>query len=141
MASTGLYTSLVPDGKKAYNYNKAIYPVNSDLGVIHFRNWLRTLAGGRIPYKNNPTMPPASSSVVFDVWNSHTKYCLHCQVALKRLQRVRLATLAAAACLAIVRPWSATTTLLSSAGLAIIGLGVNKLLGLFLSIRVFARRK
>jgi phenylpropionate dioxygenase-like ring-hydroxylating dioxygenase large terminal subunit len=131
MALTGQYTSLVADGKKAYNYNKAIYPVNSDLGVIHFRNWLRTLAGGRIPYKNNPTMPPASSSVVFDVWNSHTKYCRYCQVALKRLQRVRLATLAAAACLAIVRPWGVTATLLSSVGLASIGLGVNKLLGLF----------
>jgi phenylpropionate dioxygenase-like ring-hydroxylating dioxygenase large terminal subunit len=131
MAMTGQYTSLVPDGKEAYNYNNAIYPVNSDLGVIHFRNWIRKLAGGRIPYKNNPAMPPASSSVVFDVWNSHTKHCHYCQVALKRLRRVRLATLAAAACLAILRPWSATTTLLSSLGLASIGLGVNKLIGMF----------
>jgi Pheophorbide a oxygenase len=131
MAATGQYSSLLKDGEKAYEYNKAIYPVNSDKGVLLFRNWIRQLAGGRIPYLNNPVMPPASNNVVFDVWNGHTKYCRYCQDALRRLQRVRFASLTAAACLAVVRPLGVVGNLVSTLGLAGLGLLVNKLIGMF----------
>jgi phenylpropionate dioxygenase-like ring-hydroxylating dioxygenase large terminal subunit len=131
LATTGQYTTLVPDGQDAYQYNQAVYPVPSDLGVITFRNWIRMLAGGRIPYRNNPSMSSPSNDVVFDVWNAHTKYCKYCQDALKRLKGARLASFVAAASLAITRPLGVTGTLLSSFGLAGIGLLLHKLIGMF----------
>lgn len=131
LAMTGKYTTLVPDGSDMYNYNKAIFAVPSDLGVISFRNWIRLWAGGRIPYRNHHVMPPASSDVVFDVWNAHTKYCRYCQVALKQLKVARMAFFVAAASFAITRPLGAISTLASSFVFAGIGLLLNKLIGTF----------
>lgn len=133
MAHTGQYKSVLEDGEEPYHYTKAVYPVNSDKGVLNYRNWLRQLAGGRIPYKNNPTMPAASNDVVFDVWNSHTKYCRYCQDALRRFKKARLASFFAAACLAVVRPakLGVAGNLASTLGLAGLGLALNRLIGLF----------
>jgi hypothetical protein len=133
MAHTGQYKSVIQEGEEPFHYSKAVYPVNSDKGVIHFRNWIRQLAGGRIPYKNNPTMPQASNDVVFDVWNGHTKYCKYCQDALRRLKKVRFASIFAAACMAVVRPakLGVLGNLATTLGLAGVGLIVNKLIGMF----------
>jgi hypothetical protein len=133
MARTGQYSSALSNGEEPYHYSKAVYPVNSDLGVILFRNWLRHLAGGRIPYKNNPVMPAPSNDIVFDVWNGHTKYCRYCQDALRRLKKARLASFVAAGSMAVLRPPKlhiagnlATTLLLGG-----IGMMLNKLISMF----------
>jgi phenylpropionate dioxygenase-like ring-hydroxylating dioxygenase large terminal subunit len=131
LAITGKYTTLIPDGSDAYHYNKAIFAVPSDLGVISFRNWIRQWAGGRIPYRNHHVMPPASSDIVFDVWNAHTKYCHYCQVALKRLKVARMMSFVISASFAITRPFGAIGTLIVSFGLAGIGLILHKLIGMF----------
>ena len=133
MAHTGQYKSVLQDGEEPYHYSQAVYPVNSDKGVIKFRNWMRQLAGGSIPYKNSPTMPAASNDVVFDVWNGHTKYCKYCQDALRRLKKVRFAAFFASACLAVVRPvkLGVAGNLAGSMGLAGFGLIMNKLIGMF----------
>jgi phenylpropionate dioxygenase-like ring-hydroxylating dioxygenase large terminal subunit len=131
LATTGRYSTLVPDEADPYQYDKAVFLVPSDLGVISFRNWVRFIAGGRIPYRNNHVMPTASSDVVFDAWNAHTKYCQYCQVALKRLKAVRMVTFIAASSIAITRPSNAFRALVSSLGLAGIGLLLNKLIGMF----------
>jgi hypothetical protein len=68
------YTSVLRDGEDPYQYTKVVYPVNSDMGVLLFRNWLQLLVGVRVPYKHNPTMPAPSNEIVFDVWNGHTKF-------------------------------------------------------------------
>jgi hypothetical protein len=105
----------------------------SDLGVITFRNWIRVLAGGRIPYRNQQTnMPSASNDIVFDVWNAHTKYCKYCQDALQRLKVFRFVSYFAAATLAITRPFNHVIgTLISTFTFAGIGLLLNKLIGMF----------
>jgi hypothetical protein len=133
MASTDKYTSLLKEGEGPYHYTKAILPSSSDMGVIMFRNWMRKLAGGRIPYKNNPTMPPANSDTVFDVFNSHTKYCKYCQDALRRLKRARMASFIAASIVGILRPPQLNTvgSLLATALFGGVGLTLNKLIGMF----------
>ena len=138
LAQSGQYTTAVPDSHMdhkavAYQYNQAVQAAPSDLGVITFRNWIRVLAGGRIPYRNQQTsMPPASNDIVYDVWNAHTKYCKYCQDALQRLKVVRFVSYLAAATLAITRPFNNVIgTLTSTFAFAGIGLLLNKLIGMF----------
>lgn len=133
LRATGDYSSLKNEqGFSVDNYNKAVLPVDSDVGVINFRNWLRILAGGRIPYKYSPAMPEANNDIVFDVWNGHTKYCHVCQTALKNIKRARLAAFLVATCLAIIRPASSKIVNLSGVlATAGTGLVLNKLVGLF----------
>ena len=142
LAQSGQYTTALPDGTggggvpneiAAYQYKQAVQAAPSDLGVITFRDWIRVLAGGRIPYRNQQTnMPLASSDIVFDVWNGHTKYCKYCQDALQRLKVVRFVSYFAAASLAITRPFNNLIgTLISTFAFAGIGLLLNKLIGMF----------
>jgi len=108
LAATGQYKSVLEDGEEPYHYNNAVYPLNRDKGVIQFRNWMRQLAGGRIPFKNNQQrsmLPAASNDVVFDVWNGHTRYCKYCQDALRRLKKARLASFSVATVLRVERPF------------------------------------
>jgi hypothetical protein len=133
LARTGQYTSALGNGEDPYQYTKAVYAVNSDMGVILFRNWLQQLAGGRIPYKHNPVMPAPSNEIVFDVWNGHTKYCKYCQDALRRLKKIRLASFVAATCMAVVRPakLQVVGNLAATLFLAGTGMMLNKLIGMF----------
>lgn len=129
MAKTGMYSSYEDSSG---NYNDAVLPIGADKGVITYRNWMKQLAGGKIPYKNNPTMPSADNNVVFDVWNSHTKYCKYCQGALKNLKKARFAAFFVSTCLAVLRPFSAAAgNLLSTLFTAGLGLALSKLIGLF----------
>jgi len=138
MAQKGQYTSLNPptnnDGKddEGMDYNQAILPIEADKGVVFFRKWLSKYAGGRIPYKNNPAMPPVDPNVCFDQYQSHTAKCQICQTALRRLKTVRLASFFVATCWAVLRPLNKQllnlATVLLSAGF---GLVLNKLIGMF----------
>lgn len=133
MAKTGQYSSLRNDADhvEPYLYANTTLPVSSDRGVLAFRDWLRTRAGGRIPYHNNPTMPPADNNAVFDVWNQHTKKCQICQKALKNLKRIRFGGFATAACLAALRPGSKALSLSIALTAAGMGLLLNKLIAMF----------
>lgn len=131
MAATGQYKTVLDDGEEPFNYNKAVYPINSDKGVITFRNWLRQFAGGRIPYKNKQSMPSASNEVVFDVWNAHTKHCRYCLTALSRLKKARFASFAAATVFGVLRPFGRLGSLASTSALVGAGLVLHKLIGMF----------
>ena len=131
LAATGQYKSVLEDGEERFNYNNAVYPVNSDKGVITFRNWLRQFAGGRIPYKNRPVMPAASNDAVFDVWNAHTKYCQFCQASLRRLKKFRLASFLVATILGVMRPFGKAGSLAGTLAFAGTGLVLHKLIGMF----------
>jgi hypothetical protein len=132
LAKTGAYTSLLHgDDDVPQNYNKAVLPIEADKGVLNYRNWLRLLAGGRIPYKYDPAMPAADNEVVFDQWNGHTKYCHICQTALANLKKVRLAAFFTATCLVVLRPGGKVLNLIGVLVTAGLGLGLNKLIGLF----------
>jgi len=131
LAATGQYKSVLNEGEEPFNYNKAVYPVNTDKGVITFRNWLRQFASGRIPYKNNPSIPSASNEVVFDVWNAHTKHCRYCLTALGRLKKARFASFAAAAGFGVLRPFGRLGSLASTFALVGAGLLLHKLIGMF----------
>jgi len=136
MAKKGQYTTLNNSNKDHHSgdeYSQAVLPIEADKGVLFFRQWMSKFAGKRIPYKNNPTMPPVDSSVCFDQYNSHMATCQICQTALRRLKKIRFVSFFLATCLAVVRPlqrrplWNFASVLVS-AGL---GLGLNKLIGMF----------
>ena len=131
MAKTGQYKTALIGDEEAYHYTKAVFPVGSDKGVINFRNWIRLLAGGSIPYKNNQSMPDASNEIVFDVWNAHTKYCKYCQDALRRIKNVRFAAFFMSAAVGVIRPLGMVGNLLSTFGLAGVGILLHKVVGMF----------
>jgi len=78
-------------------------------------------------------MPPTDNSVVFDVWNGHTKHCQYCQTALRRLKKFRLAAFFVASCLAVLRPVGKIGSLARAATLGVTGVGLllHKLIGMF----------
>mmetsp|Transcript_24265 Transcript_24265/g.34184 ORF Transcript_24265/g.34184 Transcript_24265/m.34184 type:complete len:264 (+) Transcript_24265:1703-2494(+) len=135
LSKTGQYASHAAglnDDNEPMNYNNAVLPINADKGVINFRNWLRILAGGSIPYKNNPSMPPADNDVVFDQWNGHTKHCQYCLAALKNLRKARFASFFVSACIAVLRPAKMKLVNLAATFVtAGLGLLLGKLIGLF----------
>ena len=73
-------------------------PNPQDKMTIAFRQWFENRAGGSIPWFNSATLPPAETkkSELFDVWHTHTKNCVVCQRALKRVNwAMRLAYVSA----------------------------------------------
>lgn len=123
LAKTGAYSTVVPEGEEPKQYSKGMLEAETDKGVLNYRNWLRQLADGRIPYKYNPVMPEVDESAVFDQWNSHTKHCRMCLGALRNLKRLRFISLFAAICLAVIRPfcktWMNLASVLTTTGIAV----------------------
>jgi hypothetical protein len=132
LAKTGAYSSLLHgDAAEPQQYTKVVLPIEIDMGVLNYRNWLQLLAGGRIPYKYDPQMPDADSEVVFDQWNGHTKHCHICQTALGNLKKARLAAFFVATCLAVLRPAGKVLNLFSVLASVGMGLALNKLIDMF----------
>lgn len=50
-------------------------PTSVDLGVLTFRRWLRTRAGGGVPWACEDALPSRGSEDVFDMWEAHTANC------------------------------------------------------------------
>ena len=134
LAKTNQYQSF-DNAEEKRPYSNSVLSVGSDKGVLHYRNWVRFFAGGEIPYVNHKkdlAMPEANNDVVFDVWNSHTKYCKVCQDALANCKKFRFAAFFTAAFVGVVRPFrsvfaNAGSTLLT----ACVGLLLNKVVGMF----------
>ena len=74
---------------------QAVYTPNpQDKMVITFRQWLKTRAGGGIPWDlganhTQLTNNDLDKQQLFDVWTTHTKNCLVCQNALKRINLLK----------------------------------------------------
>ena len=113
------------------SYVDAIMPANSDLGVLNYRKWMSKFAGGGIPYRHYKTMPESSNEVVFDVWNGHTKHCRYCLDALRRLKKVRAASLVVAACVGVLRPFGKVPSLLATLSMGGVSFLLHKLIGMF----------
>eukprot|EP00568_Trieres_chinensis_P006725 CAMPEP_0183295636 /NCGR_PEP_ID=MMETSP0160_2-20130417/3522_1 /TAXON_ID=2839 ORGANISM="Odontella Sinensis, Strain Grunow 1884" /NCGR_SAMPLE_ID=MMETSP0160_2 /ASSEMBLY_ACC=CAM_ASM_000250 /LENGTH=591 /DNA_ID=CAMNT_0025457151 /DNA_START=48 /DNA_END=1826 /DNA_ORIENTATION=+ len=139
MDRDGLYSTVGGNGDDveganggADRYNPNVLPISADKGVIMFREWMRTKAGGKIPYRGNRSMPPVSKDDVFDIYNSHTKDCKYCNDALRRLKKVRKASFIAAAVVGVLRPGKlgvVGSTVLAGA-LGGVGLVANKVVKL-----------
>lgn len=90
--------------RREQNWLDAVYTPNpQDQMVITFRQWLKNRAGGSIPWDLESNSRLASSELdkrqLFDVWETHTKNCLVCQKALKKINRLKvLSYLGAMAC-------------------------------------------
>jgi len=73
-------------------------PNEVDIGSIQFRRWLRTRAGGGVPWQCDPMLPPRlmTNEKIFDVWNSHTKNCQCCKEAYGNINLLKNASYASA---------------------------------------------
>ena len=107
-------------------------PTPQDKGVIAFRKWLQLYAGGGVPWAAGaPPMPEREmdKTVLFDVYNTHTKNCAVCLEALKNLKLLRNGFFAAS--FASVGLSHGPAAVAAGAALAGAGLLLNKLIGLF----------
>ena len=101
---SGEYSTLKAEDEESDNYASAVVPVSSDKAVLMFRKWLQDFGGGRIPFRGELTMSPINENEVFDIYNSHTKYCTACMGALTNLRKVKLTAASMAIVMMIWNP-------------------------------------
>eukprot|EP00850_Spirogloea_muscicola_P010411 SM000061S19238 [mRNA] locus=s61:362622:364656:+ [translate_table: standard] len=93
---------LAPQSHKAWS-RLYFFPTSADRFVLAFRQWLMRHAGGGVQWPDGiDTQLPTqflSKEDALNRWNDHTRHCLTCQTALRRLQAVQLALRALAAIL------------------------------------------
>jgi hypothetical protein len=105
-----------------------------DQQISMLRNWISKRAGGgpvwgrAAQVKGLP--PRLAPAELFDVYESHTKNCKNCQVALKNVRLVRNLSLVFAAVAAVVIK-NTTRALMTSGALGLVALLCHKLKGLF----------
>ncbi len=93
--------------RQQQNWLDAVYTPNpQDKMVITFRQWFKTRAGNGIPWDLECDDRRANAELdkrqLFDVWATHTKDCIVCQNALKKIDRLTvLSYIGAAICLFI----------------------------------------
>ena len=109
--------------------DQVFIPTGADKMTVMFYQWFGR--NGPIPWagRDGDAMPPIErdQSKLFDTWEMHTKYCTHCQGALRNTEALKVIAAAAAAWKAV---WA--TCLLAfgaSAAGAAAGAGVTPSLG------------
>jgi hypothetical protein len=98
------YSTIKGDGNEANHYAKAILPISSDKGVLLFHNWFHRFSGGRIPFRGSTDYLSLEKDTVFDVYNTHTKYCTECSGTLENLCKIRVASSLTTVALVIWNP-------------------------------------
>lgn len=119
------------DSDKAFR--EVTYTPNEvDIGSIQFRRWLRTRAGGGVPWQCDPSLPPRlqDNTKIFDVWNSHTKHCTHCLEAYRNIQNLKTFSFGSAFAIALAVP-DGPERIIGGAAAVAIGAGLHKLGELF----------
>ena len=108
--------------------------MSADKGVLLLRKWIQKVSGGRTPFVGDLEMSPVDNEAVFDVYNSHTKYCTSCMEALTNLRKFRSVSFTMAAAVAIWKPVMLGT--LGTGAIASLFAGsallANKIIGLML---------
>ncbi|CAE8645814.1 unnamed protein product, partial [Polarella glacialis] len=94
-----------PDSHKQFK-DVSYTPNEVDKGSIQFRRWLRTRAGGGVPWIGDPRLPPRlrTNEKIFDVYESHTKNCRHCLEAYRNITSLQNAAFASAFGIALAVP-------------------------------------
>ena len=75
------------------NWLETVYTPNpQDKMVIALRQWIKTRAGGGIPWECDLELPPPQrdKEKLFDLWHTHTKDCQTCRHALERIQQLKI---------------------------------------------------
>lgn len=116
------------------SYARAVYtPTQADKALLTFRGWLEQRAGGGVPWRCDPTLPPAADEkALFDVYESHVKDCQYCLGALVKLRRARALSFVASALLATAA--RAVIGVVPATGLAALAAGVGCALGKLISL-------
>uniref|UniRef100_A0A7S3JTP5 Rieske domain-containing protein n=1 Tax=Aureoumbra lagunensis TaxID=44058 RepID=A0A7S3JTP5_9STRA len=123
-----------PSHAEEQKYSSLVFTPNpQDKMVLTFRNWLRNVGQGGVPWVNHQYTPPQrimDSRQLYDVYSAHTKNCKICLTALKNIKRVRFfSTIAAAITLATIK--DTFRALFGAAAFGLIALLSHKLISLF----------
>jgi len=125
----------IAEGGSTGSYNHHVFtPTDSDKGLITFRQWLRSRAGGGVPWPRgiDPMPPRSRNGEVYDVYNSHVKDCVVCQSALKNLRMARVGAFATSALCVALRPQLGLVGAIGGAAAAAgVGGALGKLIGMF----------
>lgn len=107
-------------------------PNEVDIGSIQFRRWIRTRAGGGVPWKCDPRLPPRlmTNEKIFDVYGSHTRHCKHCLEAYRNINIAKNVAAGGAFTAALALPDSPETVAVGAACVAVAA-GLHKLGELF----------
>lgn len=128
------YTTVKGENQESDKWTDAVLPMSADKGVLLLRKWIQKVSGGRTPFVGDLEMSPVDNEAVFDVYNSHTKYCTSCMEALTNLRKFRSVSFTMAAAVAIWKPVVLGT--LGTGAIASLFAGsallANKIIGLML---------
>jgi len=97
--SSSSNSTLTNPMKSRTSYNEICFTPNSvDKGIVTFRRWWETKAGGNVPWASGPSSSDHLDSQVdiFDMWDAHTKHCTYCQDAYRRLENLKKVSYAVA---------------------------------------------
>lgn len=123
----------VASGESDAKFREVTYTPNEvDKGSIMFRRWLRTRAGGGVPWACDPTLPPrlGTNEKIFDVYNSHTKHCTHCLAAYRNINLAKTAAFGSAFAIALAAP-NGPERVAGGAAAVALGVALQKLSELF----------
>jgi phenylpropionate dioxygenase-like ring-hydroxylating dioxygenase large terminal subunit len=99
-------------------------PTSVDMGVHHFRQWLRMYGGNGIPWASEDVLPARGTEDIFDMHDAHTKHCQYCQGAQRNLEILRYTSLAAFLAAIILMPVGEERTVIAAgSGLAALAIG------------------
>lgn len=124
---------LARQDKEGTLFREVSYTPNEvDIGSIQFRRWLRTRAGGGVPWQCDPTLPPRldSNEKIFDVWNSHTKHCQYCLGAYNNIETMKKVSFGSAFAIALAAPEGPEKIVAGTLAVAV-GAALHKLAELF----------
>lgn len=99
--------------------------------MLTFRQWLRTYAGGSIPWACEDVLLPRGSENIYDMWDAHTKHCQYCQTAYRNLEALKYVSLAALSVAVIGLPDGSTERSVVAVASSLLAIALHKFNDLF----------
>jgi phenylpropionate dioxygenase-like ring-hydroxylating dioxygenase large terminal subunit len=124
---------MATSGSRDDYVDKVYTPNPADKNIITFRRWLRSRAGGGVPWPRGTGELPTRSckGEVYDVYHSHVKDCSYCSAALHNLRIARASAYGTSAlCVAL----SSQIGLTNALGLAFASAGAGEALGMLIGM-------
>jgi len=139
MKSMGYYNSTFKEGsttEKDLIYQDLCYTPNRvDKGIVTFRRWFDTMAGGDVPWAcDNP--PESNNNMdnvdIYDMWDAHTKNCQYCSTAYANLEAIKKGAYAISLAALLFFPYESHERVAVTLVAGGLGFGLEKFNELFL---------
>jgi len=112
MKSLGYYNKKPENGspkEKNMIYQDLCYTPNRvDKGIVTFRRWFDTMAGGDVPWASDNPVDNENNVDIYDMWNAHTVNCEYCTTAYANLEIIRKGAYAISLAALLFLPYEST---------------------------------